>query len=254
MPELYAARTIGWPPVATIRSARAISACDIGMLTLVRHCRMSAGAPSRSSASRISRTVSNDVFFERGCGEKITTSRALIAVDRVAGGRQVRVGRRHDAGDDARRLAVLDDALLGQLLDDADALLAQRVAQHAADLHPLAHPAHGVAETALLDAHVDQPRERLLVGDRPGHRLAQPVDARLVVGLDDRERLARAREHVVELLLLFLGDALLRFRSAAISASSRVGSMRSQSCGARVRMWRNDRASAPKGVKGVYRR
>ena len=78
MPELYAARTIGWPPVATIRSARAISACDIGMLTLVRHCRMSAGAPSRSSASRISRTVSNDVFFERGCGEKMTTSRALI--------------------------------------------------------------------------------------------------------------------------------------------------------------------------------
>jgi hypothetical protein len=39
---------------------------------------MSAGAPSRSSASRISRTVSNDVFFERGCGEKITTSRAFI--------------------------------------------------------------------------------------------------------------------------------------------------------------------------------
>ena len=56
-----------------------IKARDIGMLTLVRHCRMSAGAPSRSSASRISRTVSNDVFFERGCGEKMTTSRALIA-------------------------------------------------------------------------------------------------------------------------------------------------------------------------------
>ena len=79
MPELYAARTIGWPPVAMIRSARAISACDIGMFTLVRHCRMSAGAPSRSSASRIRRTVSNEVFFERGCGEKMTTSRALIA-------------------------------------------------------------------------------------------------------------------------------------------------------------------------------
>jgi hypothetical protein len=40
---------------------------------------MSAGAPSRSSASRISRTVSKVVFFDRGCGEKITTSRALIA-------------------------------------------------------------------------------------------------------------------------------------------------------------------------------
>jgi hypothetical protein len=40
---------------------------------------MSAGAPSRSSASRISRTVSNEVLFERGCGEKMTTSRALMA-------------------------------------------------------------------------------------------------------------------------------------------------------------------------------
>ncbi len=78
VPELYAARTIGWPPVAMIRSARAISACDIGMFTFVRHCRMSAGAPSRSSASRMSRTVSYEVFFERGCGEKITQLRALI--------------------------------------------------------------------------------------------------------------------------------------------------------------------------------
>ena len=135
----------------------------------------------------------------------------LDAVDRVARRRQVRVGRRHDAGDDPGRLAVLDDALLRQLLDDADALLAQRVAQHAANLHPLAHPAHGVAQPALLDPHVDQARERLLVRHRPGHRLAQPVDPRLVVRLDDREGFARTREDLVQFLLLLLGDAFLDF-------------------------------------------
>ena len=59
-------------------SARAMSACDMGMLTLVRHCRMSGGAPSFSSASLMSRTVSKEVFLDRGCGEKMTTSRALI--------------------------------------------------------------------------------------------------------------------------------------------------------------------------------
>ena len=135
----------------------------------------------------------------------------LDPVDRVAGGRQVRVGRRHDAGDDADRLAVLDDALLGDLLDHAHALLAQRVAQHAADLHPLAHAAIRVAEAALLDAHVDETRERRLVRDRPGDGLAEPVDARLVVGLDDRERLARAGEAFVELLLLLVRDAFPGF-------------------------------------------
>ena len=79
MPELYAARTIGWPPVATTRSERAMSACDIGMLTLVRHCNRSAGAPWLSRASRMKRTVSKVVFLERGCGEKMTALRALIA-------------------------------------------------------------------------------------------------------------------------------------------------------------------------------
>src|SRR5438105_3843139 len=83
-------------------------------------------------------------------------------------------------------------------------------AQHAAYLHPLAHAAHRIAEPALLNAHVDETRERLLVRDGPGDGLTQPVDAGLVVCLDDRERLARALEHGVQLLLLFLGDALLR--------------------------------------------
>ena len=115
----------------------------------------------------------------------------LDPVDRVAGRRQVRVRRRDDAGDDPRGLGVLDDALFGQLLDDAHALLAQGVAQHAPDLHPLAHPAHRVAEAGFLDAHVDETREGLLVRHRPGHRLAQAIDAGLVVGFDDRERLRR---------------------------------------------------------------
>ncbi len=135
----------------------------------------------------------------------------LDAVDRIAGGRQVGVGRRHDAGDDAGGLAVLDDALLGELLDDAHALLAQRVAQHTADLHALAHATDRVTKPRLLDAHVDEPGKGLLVRNRPRHRLAQPVDPGLVVGLDDGQRLAGAFEGLVEFLPLFRRDALLLF-------------------------------------------
>ncbi len=148
----------------------------------------------------------------------------LDRVDRVAGRREVRVRGRDDARDDACRLAVFHDALLRQLLDDADALLAQRIAQHPADLHPLAHPADRVAQAAFLDAHVDEAREGLLVRDGPRHRLAEAVHACLIVGLDDRERLARLRKNLVELLLLFLGDAFLRFGGGhlAVLVVSRV--------------------------------
>ena len=75
-PELQAARTMGWPPVAKMRSERAMSACDIGIFTFCRQWRMSGGAPSRSRASRMSRTVSKEVFRARGWGEKMTTSPA----------------------------------------------------------------------------------------------------------------------------------------------------------------------------------
>jgi hypothetical protein len=137
----------------------------------------------------------------------------LDPVDRVAGGGEVGVGRRDDAGDDSRRLAVLDDAFFGQLLDDADTLLAQRVAQDAANFHSLAHATHRVAQAALGDAHGYQPRKRLLVCNRPGDCLAKTVDAGLIVGPDDRERLAGPLEDRVQLLLLLLSDAFFRLGS-----------------------------------------
>ena len=101
----------------------------------------------------------------------------LDRVDRVARRREVRIGRGNDAGDDTSGLAVFDDPLFGDLLDDTDAFLPQCIAQHAADLHTLVHAAVVVAQSAFLDAFFDQPRECFLVGDCPGHGLAQPVHA-----------------------------------------------------------------------------
>ncbi len=137
----------------------------------------------------------------------------LDPVDRIAGRGEVRVRRGDDAGDDPCRLAVLDDALFGQFLDYAYALLAERVAQHAANLHALAHSADRVAQAALVNTHLDQSRKRLLVGDRPGHGLAKAIDSCLIVGLDNREGFARTLENCVQFLLLFLGDCLLYFGS-----------------------------------------
>ena len=50
-----------------------------GTLGFSMHWNRSAGAPWRRSASRITRTISNVVRFERGCGEKITASRHFSA-------------------------------------------------------------------------------------------------------------------------------------------------------------------------------
>ena len=79
---------------------------------------------------------------------------------------------------------------------------AQRVAKHAADLHPLVHAAVEVAEAGLLDPHLHQPMEGRTIRDRPGDGLDETVDAGLIVGLDDRERRAGTREHILELLFL----------------------------------------------------
>src|SRR6185295_2494568 len=79
LPELYAERTIGGPPVAIVRSQLAISSCASGMLGVSMHCSRSTGAPSDASAARIRRTVSLVVRRLAGCGEKITASLHLIA-------------------------------------------------------------------------------------------------------------------------------------------------------------------------------
>jgi hypothetical protein len=56
-----------------------------------------------------------------------------------------------------------------------------------------------VAEAGLLDPHLHQPVERGAIRDRPRDGLDEPVDARLIVGLDDREGGPCPREHLVEL-------------------------------------------------------
>ena len=67
------------------------------------------------------------------------------------------------------------------------------------------------AQAAFGDTFLDQPGERPLVGDGPGDGLAEAVDACLVVGLDDRQCLARAGEDLVEFLLLLGADGLHGF-------------------------------------------
>ncbi len=100
---------------------------------------------------------------------------ALDRVDRDGDRRDVRAGDRNQRRDHASRLGVLDDALVGDLLDDADALLAQGVAQHA--LHLGAALRLGAAHAALVHAHLRErgrgrsrcrrPRRSPGTGDRP---------------------------------------------------------------------------------------
>ena len=74
------------PPVAWTRSARVIRYWAAGMLGRSRHWRRSAGAPSRASVRRMISTVSHVVRLLRGCGEKMTASRHLMANIPTPGG------------------------------------------------------------------------------------------------------------------------------------------------------------------------
>ncbi len=67
------------PPVASVRSQRAISSWERGMDGSSTHWKTSAGAPSRTMTSRRRRTTSFVVRRVRGWGEKITASRASTA-------------------------------------------------------------------------------------------------------------------------------------------------------------------------------
>ncbi len=99
-------------------------------------------------------TVSRVVFLLRGCGEKMTASRHLMANRPTPGGVSsgLVVGTRDAISPTG--FAYLTMPLLRQLLDDADALLAQDVAQDAHDLEALADAALRVADAALFDAHL----------------------------------------------------------------------------------------------------
>ncbi len=120
---------------------------------------------------------------------------ALQRVDAGVRRRELRVGGWNQRGDHAGRLRVLDESTFGNFLNDAGALLAQGIAQHTENLQALALAAFGIPQAALFDAHGDDAVERLLVRRRPPQRLAQPVDARLVVAGDRAHGGACARDH-----------------------------------------------------------
>ena len=67
-------------------SAWVIRYWAVGMLGFSMHWIRSAGAPSRSSARRMIATVSRVVSLLRGCGEKMTASRHLMANMPTPGG------------------------------------------------------------------------------------------------------------------------------------------------------------------------
>lgn len=108
---------------------------------------------------------------------------------------------------------VLDDALLGNLLDDPHRLLPQTVAKDAADLEPLRLAADRIAEVALLDAELDEFVERLGVGDHLPDRLDGPVDLLLAPGLERLLGLVRSREGFFDLVNLILRQLQLRVRA-----------------------------------------
>ena len=219
VPELYAARTSPWPPVAMTRSDRRMISCDA-----VRLGQRDALQDVGGSALGLERLahepngLEGRVLRTRMRREHHDVAR-LDRVDRVARRSQVGVRRRHHASDDPDRLAVLHETLLEILLDDAHRGAAQRVAKDAADLHPLVHAAVEVAEAGLLDAHLHQPMERRSIRDRPGHGLDETVDAGLVVGLDDRERRAGTGEDILEFLLLLERDRDLVAEAAMTTPS-----------------------------------
>jgi hypothetical protein len=129
---------------------------------------------------------------------------ALDRVNRDADRRHVGVGHRDERGNHAGWLGVLDNALLGELLDDADALLPKGVAEDAEHLG--AARRLRAAHAALFDAHSRQPRRRHLVAGRPGHRTDETIDGRLVVGLGLLHGGAGARDHGIDGLLLLRRD------------------------------------------------
>src|SRR5262249_49891994 len=130
----------------------------------------------------------------------------LDGVNSDADRRDVRTRHRYQRRDDAGRLRVLDDPLLGNLFDDADAFLPQRVAQNAEHLGaPLRL---GAAHAALGDAHLRELRGRLLVAAGPRDGAAQSVDGGLVVVVDGAHRGAGACEQI-------LRDRLFRLRDGS---------------------------------------
>ena len=119
---------------------------------------------------------------------------AFQRIDGDAHRRDVWTRDRNQRGDDACRLGVFDDPLLGNLLDHAHALLTKRIAQ---DPEHLGAPARlGAAHAAFSHTHLGQPGRRRLVPARPRHGAAQAIHGGLVVMVDVAHRRSRALEEV----------------------------------------------------------
>ena len=132
---------------------------------------------------------------------------AFEGIDAVADFGVAGIGHRHQAGDDAHGLGIFDDAFGMVLFDDAHGFGAQRVAQDAVQLEALARPAGAIAQPAFIHAHIGEAGKGLFVGQRPAHCLDQPIHPRLVVIGNLFQGDARARNQILDGLLLFLGDA-----------------------------------------------
>ncbi len=204
------------PPVAIVRSHTLINSRASGMLGRSTHCSRSSGAPSGAEGGAHD---AHDLVRRLPAGGMRREDHRVPALQRVDGDadrRHVRTGDGDQRGDDAGRLRVLDEPLLGNLLDDADALLPQRVAQDPEDLRAPARL--GAPHAALGDAHLGESRRRALVASRPGDGTAQAVHRGLVVVLDVPHRGTRALEQVARERLFFGGN-----RSRGVGGDSHDG-------------------------------
>ena len=86
MPELYAARTMPAPPVATTRSAWRISSWVFGRDGAGSDCTRSAGAPTCSQAARMKPTTASVAPWVRGCGAQMMALRPFSANRVLTGG------------------------------------------------------------------------------------------------------------------------------------------------------------------------
>ena len=217
------------------QSQPAISACASGMLG----CLDALQEIDRRAERRERRAQQPHGFVRRPPARRVRREDhgilALDRVDRDADRRDVRARHRDQRGDDAGRLRVLDDALVGHLFDDAHALLAERIAKDAEHLAAAARLR--TAHAALGDAHLGEPGRGGQVAAGPRDGAAQPIDRGLIEGFGRRHRRPRARDQVGD-RPLFLGSDR---RSAMVVLFSSLGSRRrggspSSSTGIRMRI------------------
>ena len=146
----------------------------------------------------------------------------LDRVDGVARGGEVGVRRRHDAGDDPAGLPYLTMPFSGS--SSMTPTLFCRSASRSTPRIFMRLPIRLTASPSPLSSipmSTSRVNVRLLATAQATAWHSRST-SRLIVRLDDRQRLPRAHEHRVELLLLLLGDAFLRFGCGHLESSSWV--------------------------------